>query len=210
MSLFAGTGFFTQSAVLFPTSIEKNKKTEACSRDPQASSLLHGKGRHRRPFFTRGGGKPFWGVGGGAAGCKIAPQACTCHANPPGTIIPVPDEGLGRPRGGRGRMPGQCCPRGSTLSPKGPQSLDPAGQPLPRPSSHRFLGSWPQYPLGRGRALTSPYSPPIHLWQRGLASRQRPLATCGVEARTGRVQRSLGNTDPKLLGLLGRLRVQSA
>lgn len=157
MSLFAGTGFFTQSAVLFPTSIEKNKKTEACSRDPQASSLLHGKGRHRRPFFTRGGGKPFWGVGGGAAGCKIAPQACTCHANPPGTIVPVPDEGLGRPGGAGAGCRGSAAQGG----PPRPQRPDPVGQPLSHPSPHRFLGPWPRRPLGRGRALTSPYSPPF-------------------------------------------------
>lgn len=210
MSLFAGTGFFTQSAVLFPTSIEKNKKTEACSRDPQASSLLHGKGRHRRPFFTRGGRQTL--LGGGRRGCGLQNRSAGLHlpCKSAGNNRPRPNEGLGCPGGGWGRMPGQCCPRGSALSPKGPQSPDPAKQPLPHPSSHRFLGPWPQYPLGRGRALTSPYSPPIHLWQRGLASHQRPLATCGVEARTGRVQRSLGNTDPKLLGLSGRLRVQSA
>lgn len=161
-------------------------------------------------LFSQGGeANPF---GGWAAGLRVAKSL-----RRPAPAMQIHREqsspsqrGAWLPRGGWGRMPGQRCPRGSTLSPKGPQSPDPAKQPLPHPSSHRFLGSWPQYPLGRGRALTSPYSPPVHLWQRGLASRQRPLATCGVEARTGRVQRSLGNTDPKLLGLSGRLRVQSA
>lgn len=209
MSLFAGTGFFTQSAVLFPTSIEKNKKTEACSRDPQASSLLHGKGRHRRPFFTRGGGKPFWGVGGWAAGCKIAPQACTCHANPPGTIVPVPTRGLAAP-GGPGQDAGAALPKGVRLVPEGTPKAGPCGAaPVPSLPTPLF-GSLAPAPFGEGTCFDLPIFPPVHLWQRGLASRQRPLATCGVEARTGRVQRSLGNTDPKLLGLSGRLRVQSA
>lgn len=119
MSLFAGTGFFTQSAVLFPTSIEKNKKTEACSRDPQASSLLHGKGR---PFFTRGAGggeaNPLGGGPGGARDGKIAPQACTCHANLPGTI--GPRRGARLP-GGAGNDAGAALPEEEpphTLIPK--------------------------------------------------------------------------------------------
>lgn len=108
MSLFAGTGFFTQSAVLFPTSIEKNKKTEACSRDPQASSLLHGKGR---PFFTRGvrGGRQTL-LGGTQAGLGMAkslrrpaPAMQICREQS------APDEGLVCP-GGAGNDAGAALP----------------------------------------------------------------------------------------------------
>lgn len=124
MSLFAGTGFFTQSAVLFPTSIEKNKKTEACSRDPQASSLLHGKGRHWRPFFTRGGRQTL--SGGAQAGLGMAKSL---HRPAPAMQIcweqSAPDEGLICPGGGRaqGRMPGQCSEGGT------PPRLDPKTNP---------------------------------------------------------------------------------
>ena len=119
MSLFAGTGFFTQSAVLFPTSIEKNKKTEACSRDPQASSLLHGKGRHRRPFFTGGRwGRQILGGGGGweggAAGLRIAKSLRSLHLPCKSTGNNRPDRGLVR-KGDWARMPGQ----GGGADPKG-------------------------------------------------------------------------------------------
>lgn len=159
MSLFAGTGFFTQSAVLFPTSIEKNKKTEACSRDPQASSLLHGKGRHRRPFFTGGRwGRQILGGGGGceggAAGLRIAKSLRSLHLPCKSTGNNRPDRGLVR-KGGWARMPGQHRPGGwGELIPKEPQIRGPA-----LPSQRCFwlrraggcpLPSTPHSPSGKG------------------------------------------------------------
>lgn len=96
MSLFAGTGFFTQSAVLFPTFIEKNKKTEACSRDPQASSLLHGKGRHRQPFFTRGGRKTLL-AGEGGPGLRNRSAGLHLPCKSAGNNRPPMRAGLGEP-----------------------------------------------------------------------------------------------------------------
>lgn len=134
MSLFAGTGFFTQSAVLFPTSIEKNKKTEACSRDPQASSLLHGKGRHRQPFFTRRGGKPSWGGRTAKSLRRPAPAMQICREQS------APDEGRGG--GSQGRMPGQRLWGGPLL----------AWIPEQTPNVLIQLGSW-----GAGPHLIPPW-----------------------------------------------------
>lgn len=139
MSLFAGAGGFTQSAVLFPTSIEKNKKTEACSRDPQASSLLHGKGRHRRPFCTkRGETKPLGGgtqAGLGTAKSlrRPAPAMQICREQL------APGEGLVRPGvGGRGRMPGQRSEAGTPPCLGAQANPKLASEAGPHPSLQHF------------------------------------------------------------------------
>lgn len=116
MSLFAGTGFFTQSAVLFPTSIEKNKKTEACSRDPQASSSWERKAP--AALFHRGEvgeANPGEGVGGGSGAPhrKITPE--------PAPAMQIHREQSARtgarPQGGLGLDAWAALPRGA--DPKG-------------------------------------------------------------------------------------------
>lgn len=138
MSLFAGTGFFTQSAVLFPTSIEKNKKTEACSRDPQASSLLHGKGRHRRPFFTRGGRQTL--LGGGRRGCGLQNRSAGLHlpCKSAGNNRPRPNEGLGRPGGAGAGCRGSAARGGPPCPRKDPKVRTPQSSPCPIPPHTAF------------------------------------------------------------------------
>lgn len=74
-------------------------------------------------FHKWGEANPLGGGPGGARDGKIAPQACTCHANLLGTI--GPRRGAHLPRWGRaqGRMPGQCSEGGT------PPRLDPKTNP---------------------------------------------------------------------------------
>lgn len=110
-------------------------------------------------FSQGGGGKPFWGVGGGAAGCKIAPQACTCHANPPGTIVPVPTRGLAAP-GGLGQDAGAVLPEGVCLVPKGtPKSGPRKAAPAPSLLTPLF-GFLAPVPFGEGTCFDLPIFPP--------------------------------------------------
>lgn len=161
-------------------------------------------------LFSQGGeANPF---GGWAAGLRVAKSL---RRPAPAMQIrreqssPSPTRGLAA-LGGPGQDAGAALPKGVRLVPEGTPKAGPCGAaPVPSLPTPLF-GSLAPAPFGEGTCFDLPIFPPVHLWQRGLASRQRPLATCGVEARTGRVQRSLGNTDPKLLGLSGRLRVQSA
>lgn len=157
MSLFAGTGFFTQSAVLFPTSIEKNKKTEACSRDPQASSSSWER-KAPAALFHRGEvgeANPGEGVGG-AAGLRIAKSLRSLHLPCKSTGNNQPERGLLH-KGGWAWMPGQHCPGG--LIPKEPQIRGPA---LPSQQCFwlRLCQGLPPcrapliHPLGRGCVLT--------------------------------------------------------
>lgn len=178
----------------------------------RSSSFFSSSWERKAPaaFFHKGGeANPF---GGWAAGLRVAKSL---RSPAPAMQIrreqssPSPMRGLAAP-GGPGQDAGAALPEGVHLVPKrtpksGPRKAAPAPSLLTP-----LFGFLAPVPFGEGTCFDLPIFPPVHLWQRGLASRQRPPATCGVEARTGRVQRSLGNTDPKLLGLSGRLRVQSA
>lgn len=111
-------------------------------------------------FSQGGGGKPFWGVGGGAAGCKIAPQACTCHANPLGTIVPVPTRGLAAP-GGPGQDAGAVLPEGVHLVPeRTPKSGPRKAAPAPSLLTPLF-GFLAPVPFGEGTCFDLPIFPPF-------------------------------------------------
>lgn len=182
MSLLAGAGGFTQSAVLFPTAREKNKQTEACSRHPQASSLLHGKGRHRWPFFTRGvgGSKANPLVGGGWPGRGLGGRnrSAALHLPCKSTEQSAPDEGLVCPGLGR---PGQRSGGGT------PPCLDPRMNPKLASEAWEAEGWFPSFLavllaglctvgagrtwLGEGTDTTAsefsslpPRNVPVHCW----------------------------------------------